>query len=108
MNKNELKSEIDMLQGNINRMMVSDDIEEISKMYYWANKRVSTIFMENIERVIEEERIRNQIFEETAEIESDYDVEVSYCVANCSTRKNNVEFPPPHTCDICTSLGQEE
>ena len=61
MNKNELKSEIDMLQGNINRMMVSDDIEEISKMYYWANKRVSTIFMGNIERVIEEEQIRNQI-----------------------------------------------
>lgn len=27
---------------------------------------------------------------------------------NCSTCKNNVEFPPPHTCDICTSLDQEE
>lgn len=27
---------------------------------------------------------------------------------NCSTCKNNVEFPRPHTCDICTSLDQEQ
>lgn len=27
---------------------------------------------------------------------------------SCSTCKNNVEYPPPHTCDICTSLDQEE
>lgn len=27
---------------------------------------------------------------------------------NCSTCKNNVEDPPPHTCDICTSLDQEK
>lgn len=26
----------------------------------------------------------------------------------CETCKNNVEYPPPHTCDICTSLDQEE
>lgn len=25
----------------------------------------------------------------------------------CSTCKNNVEYPPPHTCDICTSLDEE-
>ena len=29
-------------------------------------------------------------------------------IKNCSTCKNNVEFPPDHTCDICTSLDQEE
>lgn len=29
-------------------------------------------------------------------------------VKECSTCKNNVEYPPPHTCDICTSLDQEE
>ena len=29
-------------------------------------------------------------------------------IKNCSTCKNNVKFPPPHTCDICTSLDQEE
>lgn len=27
---------------------------------------------------------------------------------DCTTCKNNIEFPPPHTCDICTSLDQEE
>lgn len=27
---------------------------------------------------------------------------------DCSTCKNNVEYPPPHTCDICTSLDREE
>lgn len=27
---------------------------------------------------------------------------------DCSTCKNNVEYPLPHTCDICTSLDQEE
>ena len=25
---------------------------------------------------------------------------------DCSTCKNNVEYPPPHTCDICTSLDE--
>lgn len=29
-------------------------------------------------------------------------------VINCSTCVNNIEYPPPHTCDICTSLDQEE
>ncbi|WP_099467853.1 hypothetical protein [Konateibacter massiliensis] len=29
-------------------------------------------------------------------------------VNDCSTCKNNVEFPAPHTCNICTSLDQEE
>lgn len=29
-------------------------------------------------------------------------------IKNCTTCKNNVEFSPPHTCDICTSLDKEE
>ena len=56
----------------------------------------------------EREEVENQILENAAEIEADYDVDISDCVVNCSTCKNNVEFPPPHTCDICTSLDQEE
>lgn len=56
----------------------------------------------------EREEIQEQILEDAAEIESDYDVDISDCVVNCSTCKNNVEFPPPHTCDICTSLDQDE
>lgn len=108
MSRDELRNEIDMLQGNINRMMVSDDIEEIGKMYYWANKRISTIYMENLDRAIREEEVRNQILEEAYELDEEYDTDVSDCIVNCSTCKNNVEFPPPHTCDVCTSLDQEE
>ena len=29
-------------------------------------------------------------------------------IKNCSTCKNNVGFPPLHTCDICASLDQKE
>lgn len=29
-------------------------------------------------------------------------------VKDCSTCNNNVEYPPPHTCDICQGLDQEE
>lgn len=56
----------------------------------------------------EREEIQEQTLEDAAEIEADYDVDVSDCVVNCSTCKNNVEFSPPHTCDICTSLDQDE
>lgn len=27
---------------------------------------------------------------------------------SCRTCKNNVEFPPPHTCDMCTSLDTDD
>lgn len=27
---------------------------------------------------------------------------------NCSNCANNIEHPPPHTCDECTSLDNEE
>lgn len=55
-----------------------------------------------------EEEIRNKILEESYELDEEYDTATSDCVVNCSTCKYNVEFPPPHTCDICTSLDQEE
>ena len=56
----------------------------------------------------EREEVENQILENAAEIQADYDVDISDCVINCSICKNNVKYPPPHTCDICTSLDQEE
>ena len=56
----------------------------------------------------EREEVENQILENAAEIQADYDVDISDCVVNCSTCKNNVKYPPPHTCDICTSLDQDE
>ena len=56
----------------------------------------------------EREQIQEQISEEAYELDEEYDTDVSDCIVNCSTCKNNVEFPPPHTCDICTSLDQDE
>ena len=56
----------------------------------------------------EREEIQEQILEDAAEIEADYDVDVTDCVRNCSTCKNHVQYPPAHTCDICTSLDQDE
>ena len=56
----------------------------------------------------EREQIQDQVSEEAYELDEEYDTDVSDCIVNCSTCKNNVEFPPPHTCDICTSLDQEE
>ena len=54
------------------------------------------------------EMVQEQISEEAYELDEEYDTDVSDCIMNCSTCKNNVEFPPPHTCDICTSLDQDE
>lgn len=36
--------EKDMIQGNINRMCVTDDIDELIKMYGYANSRIDKIF----------------------------------------------------------------
>lgn len=107
MSREELLIQIDLLKRNINRMMISDDIREIGEMYYQANKIVSMVFIENIERTIREEEIRNQILEEAAELEEEYDTDISDCVVNCSTCKNH-HANIPHTCDICTSLDQDE
>ena len=51
MSRDELRIEIDMLQGNINRMMISDDAEEINEMYCAAKRRLAVIHTENTERV---------------------------------------------------------
>lgn len=48
-----IKNEYDMLKGNINRMFVSDDIDEVISMYEFAKKRLERIFSANHERVLE-------------------------------------------------------
>ena len=108
MNKEELFTEINLLNTNIDKMMVADNVEEFGEAYNLATKNLSTIFLENLRRIVNEEEAKLQILEESLEVEDEYDVDVSECIRNCSNCKNNVEFPPPHTCDICTSLDQEE
>lgn len=41
---NKIHVEKDMLIGNINRMCVSDDVDELINMYLYANHRIQTIF----------------------------------------------------------------
>ena len=41
----------DMLQGNINRMMVTDDTEELLNMYMWAERRLHTIYKERLKEI---------------------------------------------------------
>lgn len=58
MKRQQLMNECDMLQGNINRMMVTDDAEELLRMFAFAHKRLSNIFWENQIR-IQTEKLEN-------------------------------------------------
>ena len=108
MTRDDFQIKIDFLERCINAMMSTDDIKKLSETYYYANQTLTELFTDNLDRIIKEEELKDQILEESSEIEDDYDVDVADCIRNCSTCGNNVEFPPPHTCDICTSLDQEE
>lgn len=44
-------NEVDMLQGNINRMMVTDDPKELLSMYMWAERRLQTIHKERVKEL---------------------------------------------------------
>ena len=47
----DLMIECDMLQGNINRMMVTNDAEELLRMFAFAHKHLDKIFWENQIRI---------------------------------------------------------
>ena len=47
MTKQELINECDMLEGNIARMMVTNDVDELLSMYEWAKKRLDRILTAN-------------------------------------------------------------
>ena len=55
-NREEMLGEIDMLRGNINRICVSDDVEEISQMYHFALTRLEEIMKYNVRRVVERKK----------------------------------------------------
>lgn len=48
---NELTYEIDMLRGNINRICVTDNVEEIERMYKFAKLRLDEIYNYNLSRI---------------------------------------------------------
>lgn len=49
--RKDLMIECDMLQGNINRMMVTDNEEELLRMFAFAHKRLGNIFWNNQIRI---------------------------------------------------------
>ena len=55
-NREEMIGEVDMLRGNINRICVSDDVEEISQMYHYALTRLEEIMKYNVRRVVERKK----------------------------------------------------
>jgi hypothetical protein len=52
-NKLELDNEVRMLQGNINRICVADNLDEICKMYVFALKRLEEIYKFNVGKIVE-------------------------------------------------------
>ena len=56
---------------------------------------------------IQGEMENEQILEITEKLGVGYDSENSNVIKNCRTCAHNVEYPPPHTCDICDSLNEE-
>ena len=55
-NREEMLGEIDMLRGNINRICVSNDVEEISQMYHCALMRLEELMKYNVRRVVERKK----------------------------------------------------
>lgn len=51
MDRKILKQELDMLQGNINRMCVTSDEEELISMQQWAKRRIDNIYLWNRQRI---------------------------------------------------------
>lgn len=60
MNRQELEIEIDMLQGNINRMCVTDDDAELASMQQWAKRRIDQIYLYNHQRLREKECLNSK------------------------------------------------
>ena len=52
-NYNELNNEINMLDGNINRMCLVDNMKELDYMYQFALLRIKKIYEYNLNRVLD-------------------------------------------------------
>lgn len=54
------KVEYDMLQGNINRICVTDDLSELFKMAQYAHKRIDNLVKDTGKRILEKEKAEKQ------------------------------------------------
>lgn len=53
MTRQQLMNEYDMLCGNLNRMMVTNSMKELSNLYYYASNRLHTLYSENMWRLVD-------------------------------------------------------
>lgn len=60
MTRKELMGEAEMLQGNINRMMVTDDKSELLRMYAFALERLGLIYRERTFALLESGRKQDE------------------------------------------------
>ena len=60
-NYNELCNEMDLLDGNINRICVTKDEKELESMYKFAKKRLEEIYNYNTQRIKKLNRNKNDI-----------------------------------------------
>lgn len=94
------QSYMNMSMNDIIKLVEKKDkrIAELEKKLSEVNENIKIVGRENRKLKKNNERYQERL------------IEVLYKgkIKNCSTCKNNVEFPPPHTCDICTSLDQDE
>ena len=49
-----INDEMDMLRGNLNRMCVTDDVQELDKMREWALMRIDKIYNTKLEILMQE------------------------------------------------------
>ena len=65
MTNQELRNERDMLVGNINRIMITDDITELRSMYAFARDRLENIYNARMARFEEEELFKEGEYDYT-------------------------------------------
>lgn len=53
--RQEIRNEIDMLQGNINRMCVTNDITELGTHFTVAKQRIDEILKYNMKRILKQQ-----------------------------------------------------
>lgn len=56
--RQEAFNESDLLEGEINRMFVSDDKREVQTMYNFARVRLEQIFLYNLDRIGQRETLQ--------------------------------------------------
>lgn len=105
MTNQELMIEADMLQGNINRMFVTNDVDELERMYRFAANRLQTIYIENKERLRKNNKnpwysLNERYPEPGKHIEVKLNNETIHIDKMCKGKYGNYEFVRFHHRDV--------